>query len=365
LMDFGFDQINNSAAQNGTTPVVPHDYLSLHVKINQKGYLYVYLSNEVPGGPSVYFDDLKIVQYSAVEQVNDYYPFGLTFNSYARESSIGQNYLYNGKERQDELGLEWMDYGWRMYSPDIARFFSIDPHADSYNSWTPYNYVSNNPVLLIDPDGRDWIVNRSEKDGKVTYDIKFTATLVNKSESKNMKVSDLITLANSLQNQIHDALTIDEENVSTNVSVDIAFSKDGKARDGDHVFEVVDDLNKGTAGEVDPDNPRNIKLSSSHVFEMGSNDDAITGPHEAGHSAGLHHPEDGIVWYNVWTWFNHAPEDQQMSYSDDPDNVMFTNKYRFAESNSETTNNNGKGYKINGNQARIIYENRDNKPKKK
>ena len=31
---------------------------------------------------------------------------------------------------------------------------SVDPLAESYASWSPYNYVMGNPILLVDPDGR-------------------------------------------------------------------------------------------------------------------------------------------------------------------------------------------------------------------
>jgi hypothetical protein len=36
LVDLGFDQISASATQVGASPVVAHDYLSLHIKIKQK-----------------------------------------------------------------------------------------------------------------------------------------------------------------------------------------------------------------------------------------------------------------------------------------------------------------------------------------
>ncbi|HMJ68289.1 MAG TPA: RHS repeat-associated core domain-containing protein [Cyclobacteriaceae bacterium] len=314
----------------------------------------------------VYFDDFKVKHIkSPVISSQDYYPFGLSFNDYSRENSLANQYQYNGKEFQDELNLGWLNYGWRMYQSDLGRFFNLDPHAEGYSNWTPYNYVANNPVLLIDPDGRDWTINKSEKDGKTNYDIKFTATLINKSTNTNIKTEDLLNLVYSIKTQIEDVFTIDEDNVSTSVSVDIAFSKDGKARDGDHIFEVVDNLDKGTAGEVDPDNSRVMKLSSSQIFDTSSSNDTYTAPHEAGHSAGLLHPDEGFEWTNVWSWFKHTPDDQRMEYKNDPDNVMFSGKYQYAESGSDTRNNNGKGYKINGNQARIIYENRDNKSKKK
>lgn len=64
-----------------------------------------------------------------------------------------ENFLYNGKELQEDLGLDLYDYGARFYDPAIARFISIDPASDNYHSWTPYHYVMNNPILFVDPTG--------------------------------------------------------------------------------------------------------------------------------------------------------------------------------------------------------------------
>jgi len=83
----------------------------------------------------------------------DFYPFGLTFNSYTRENAVPQNYLYNGKEQINDLGLDWADYGARMYMPEIGRWGVVDPMSEHGRRWSPYNYAFDNPLRFINPDG--------------------------------------------------------------------------------------------------------------------------------------------------------------------------------------------------------------------
>ncbi|MDR4951148.1 RHS repeat-associated core domain-containing protein [Chryseobacterium sp. ES2] len=89
-----------------------------------------------------------------ITDANDYYPFGMnhlkTGNAFFGSGSY-KNYKYNGKELQ-ETGM--YDYGARFYMPDLGRWGVIDPLAEVSRRWSPYNYVLNNPISHIDPDGR-------------------------------------------------------------------------------------------------------------------------------------------------------------------------------------------------------------------
>jgi RHS repeat-associated protein len=125
----------------------------------------------------VYFDDFKVEhRKSPVIQSQDYYPFGLTFNSSNRENSISNQHQYNDKELQDELNLGWLDYGARMYMPELGRWTVIDPLSELNKRWSSYHYVHNNPLRFIDPDGMkefDEIdPNEFEKNKQVQKDAK-------------------------------------------------------------------------------------------------------------------------------------------------------------------------------------------------
>lgn len=86
-------------------------------------------------------------------QQKHYYPFG-TEMSQLNLGAGNNKYLYNSKEIQNDFDLYWYDYGARFYDPALARWHSIDPLADKYSSLSPYNYVANNPLKFVDPDGK-------------------------------------------------------------------------------------------------------------------------------------------------------------------------------------------------------------------
>ncbi len=113
-----------------------------------------------------------VVSYSgsapAVEQVTEYYPFGSLFSDNNQDKN---KYLYNGKELQDEF-FENYDYGARFYDAELGRWHVIDPMAESYDSWSPYNYTLNNPISFIDPNGMK--VTKTDSSYVVTGDDIYT-----------------------------------------------------------------------------------------------------------------------------------------------------------------------------------------------
>ncbi|MCC3217105.1 RHS repeat-associated core domain-containing protein [Chryseobacterium sp. X308] len=112
-----------------------------------------------------------------IEESN-YYPFGLKHEGYnALVGNPSYKYKYNGKELQ-ESGM--YDYGARMYMPDIGRWGVVDPLAEASRQYSPYNYVLNNPIRLIDPDGRSPFDNVDPiKNG-------FVIKTINDSESEDL-----------------------------------------------------------------------------------------------------------------------------------------------------------------------------------
>ena len=65
--------------------------------------------------------------------------------------------IYNCKEMETFNNFEMLDYGARMYDAQLGRFHTIDNSSENYYSQTPYNYVGNNPIKRVDPDGNDWL----------------------------------------------------------------------------------------------------------------------------------------------------------------------------------------------------------------
>jgi len=65
----------------------------------------------------------------------------------------GEKFLSTHHERDIETGLD--NRGARFYDAEVGKFLSLDPLAIKYPSLSAYNYVAGNPVIYIDPDGKE------------------------------------------------------------------------------------------------------------------------------------------------------------------------------------------------------------------
>jgi RHS repeat-associated protein len=106
-----------------------------------------------------------IDQHGDVLSQDAYYPFGMRMpgKSY-NEGDAQARYKYNGKELDEEHGLNWLAYGARYFDPEIGRWHVVDP-AEEFHSG--YLGIANNPIQFVDPDGR--AVNHYDSDLNFLY----------------------------------------------------------------------------------------------------------------------------------------------------------------------------------------------------
>src|SRR5690606_15186827 len=132
-----------------------------------QGYVFNYVYNYTDHLGNVrvsYSKDPQTHQLKILEE-NHYYPFGLKHSVYSagrlRDFEVdfsnpeGEHvfltpvtkteyqYRYNGKELQDELGLNWLDYGWRNYMPDLGRWSTPDPLLNDLKTTIDFDRIMN------------------------------------------------------------------------------------------------------------------------------------------------------------------------------------------------------------------------------
>jgi RHS repeat-associated protein len=137
-----------------------------------------------------------------------YLPFGEDWVD-QRNSSWNAPYTFSGKEKDTETGYSY--FGARYYDSGLSMWLSVDPMSDKYPSMSPYNYCANNPVILVDPDGKEvfllgelaniaynQLVNRVQnlnfsfdsKTGKISATVKEGATLTDNEQHLLSAIND-------------------------------------------------------------------------------------------------------------------------------------------------------------------------------
>jgi RHS repeat-associated protein len=145
--------------------------------------VYQYFLKDHLGNTRVVID-----QSGTVTQKTDYYPFGAT--SWSAANSVNNKYLYNGKEKQDEFGLDWYDYGARFYDPMVGRFTSVDGYLEKYYALTPYQYGLNNPISFIDINGDSaWSVKREWNEDDIKAFAAYAQKKLSEYEKAKVKIN--------------------------------------------------------------------------------------------------------------------------------------------------------------------------------
>ncbi len=111
-------------------------------------------------GNIIFFDDIAVERkrmLAKIMQENHYYPYGLNIKGLefvAAGPDTNHYAMYTGKELVLRNHLEYLDYGARYYDPQIGRWHAVDARAEKRLENSQFSFVSNNPILNIDPNGK-------------------------------------------------------------------------------------------------------------------------------------------------------------------------------------------------------------------
>ncbi|MBX7163708.1 MAG: hypothetical protein K1X49_08435, partial [Saprospiraceae bacterium] len=143
------------------------------------------------------------------------------------------------------------DFGTRYYDPRLSVWFGVDPRADKYPAWNPYRYGFNNPIRMIDPDGRDGIITIKGGQINITSNIYIYGAGTTKAVAAQYQ-SDI----DSRWGGNYSAKSSDSTSFNVNVNINVGLYE-GKEKNNPFIIEESwNPYNRDNFIEVDPANSR-------------------------------------------------------------------------------------------------------------
>lgn len=103
-----------------------------------------------------------------LEQSIHYYPFGGIYGDACYNADL-QGYKYNGKELERMHGLDWYDYGERLYDAAKVGWDRMDKLCEDYCHLNPYGYCGGNPVCMKEELGMYWFYYAQDENSEPTW----------------------------------------------------------------------------------------------------------------------------------------------------------------------------------------------------
>jgi len=96
---------------------------------------------------------------NSIKETINYYPFGSEMkmeDPALLTDGTSHPYRFTGKELDKLNNLNMYDFGARWYDvAGVPMWTSVDPLAEKYYNVSPYAYCAGNPVMLVDPEGKE------------------------------------------------------------------------------------------------------------------------------------------------------------------------------------------------------------------